>query len=40
MNRERIEHKRQAWDEGEWVRDAARAHADKERARRTARKTA
>lgn len=28
-NRERIAHKRDAWDEGAWVREAALAHADK-----------
>ncbi len=28
-NRERIAHKRQAWDDGEWVRAAATAYADK-----------
>jgi ring-1,2-phenylacetyl-CoA epoxidase subunit PaaA len=32
-NRDRIAHKRKAWDDGEWVRDAALAHADKQRAR-------
>ncbi|HZD23231.1 MAG TPA: 1,2-phenylacetyl-CoA epoxidase subunit PaaA [Acidimicrobiia bacterium] len=35
MNRERVEHKRRAWEEGAWVRDAASAHAAK-RARRAA----
>ena len=29
MNRERLEHKRRAWDEGAWVREAAAAHAAK-----------
>lgn len=29
MNRERIAHKVAAWEEGAWVRDAARAHAAK-----------
>ena len=32
-NRDRIAHKRKAWDDGEWVRIAALAHADKQRAR-------
>ena len=32
-NRERIAHKRKAWDDGAWVREAALAHAAKERAR-------
>jgi ring-1,2-phenylacetyl-CoA epoxidase subunit PaaA len=27
MNRERLEHKRRAWEEGEWVREAAAAYA-------------
>ncbi len=30
-NRERIAHKRKAWDDGAWVRDAALAHATKQR---------
>jgi len=30
-NRERIEHKVRAWDEGQWVREAALAHAAKKR---------
>ena len=30
-NRERIEHKVRAWDEGQWVREAALAHAAKRR---------
>ena len=30
-NRERIAHKRKAWDDGAWVREAALAHADKHR---------
>jgi len=34
MNRERMEHKRRAWDDGAWVREAAAAHATKERNRR------
>ncbi|MDX2381194.1 MAG: 1,2-phenylacetyl-CoA epoxidase subunit A [Acidimicrobiia bacterium] len=34
-NRERIAHKRAAWDDGAWVRDAALAHADRQRTRAT-----
>ncbi|NNF62654.1 MAG: 1,2-phenylacetyl-CoA epoxidase subunit A [Acidimicrobiia bacterium] len=33
LNRERIENKRRAWDEGEWVRAAAAAYADKHSSR-------
>ena len=40
MNRERMEHKRKAWDDGQWVREAASAHAAKVQARRVARRTA
>ena len=29
MNRERLEHKRRAWNDGAWVREAAEAHAAK-----------
>lgn len=29
MNRERMQHKRRVWDDGAWVREAARAHAAK-----------
>jgi ring-1,2-phenylacetyl-CoA epoxidase subunit PaaA len=38
MNRERIEHKRKAWDDGAWVREAAEAYAAKhaDRPRRVA----
>mgnify|MGYP001812093450 FL=1 len=32
-NRERIAHKRAAWDDGEWVRDAAATYPAKQRAR-------
>jgi ring-1,2-phenylacetyl-CoA epoxidase subunit PaaA len=32
-NRERMEDRRQAWDDGAWVRDAATAHANKAAAR-------
>lgn len=34
-NRERIAHKRKAWDDGAWVRDAALAHAAKTATERT-----
>jgi ring-1,2-phenylacetyl-CoA epoxidase subunit PaaA len=40
MNRERIAARQKAWDEGEWVREAALAHAGKRRARREAVKLA
>ncbi len=30
MNRERLEHKRRAWDEGAWVREAAAVHAGRQ----------
>jgi ring-1,2-phenylacetyl-CoA epoxidase subunit PaaA len=30
MNRERIENKTQAWEEGAWVREAASAYAAKQ----------
>ena len=33
LNRERIAHKIKAWDDGAWVREAATAYADKQRAR-------
>ena len=33
MNRERIEHKLAAWDEGAWVRDAAATYAEKHQGR-------
>jgi ring-1,2-phenylacetyl-CoA epoxidase subunit PaaA len=36
MNRERIEHKVSAWEDGEWVRTAATAHAAKRSSRRAA----
>jgi ring-1,2-phenylacetyl-CoA epoxidase subunit PaaA len=32
-NRQRLEARRKAWDEGEWVREAAAAHAEKRKAR-------
>ncbi|HEY7378617.1 MAG TPA: 1,2-phenylacetyl-CoA epoxidase subunit PaaA [Steroidobacteraceae bacterium] len=34
-NRERLQARRQAWDQGRWVREAALAHAEKQRARST-----
>ncbi len=33
LNRERLDHKRAAWDDGAWVREAAVAHAEKQAAR-------
>ena len=33
MNRDRIDHKVAAWEEGAWVREAAVAHAAKKAAR-------
>jgi ring-1,2-phenylacetyl-CoA epoxidase subunit PaaA len=33
-NKERLEARRKAWDEGAWVREAAAAHADKRAARK------
>ncbi len=35
-NRERIAHKVQAWEDGAWVREAARAHAEREARRHRA----
>jgi ring-1,2-phenylacetyl-CoA epoxidase subunit PaaA len=32
MNRDRIDHKVAAWEEGAWVREAALAHAAKKEA--------
>jgi ring-1,2-phenylacetyl-CoA epoxidase subunit PaaA len=32
MNRDRVEHKVAAWDEGAWVREAALAYAAKKAA--------
>ncbi len=40
MNRERITHKTEAWDDGAWVREAATVHAAKQRARPTERRSA
>ncbi len=40
MNRERMAHKRRAWDQGAWVREAATAHAAKQQARRAEQKSA
>ena len=34
MNRERMEHKTRAWNDGAWVRDAAMAYEAKQRAKR------
>ncbi len=39
MNRDRLEHKIRAWEDGEWVRDAAAAYAEKQQARRAASRT-
>ncbi len=36
MTRERLAARNKAWDDGEWVRDAALAHAAKRKARREA----
>jgi len=33
MNRDRIAKRKKAWDEGAWVREAALAHAEKQRNR-------
>ncbi len=35
-NRERVATRRQAWEDGEWVRQAATAHAEKQKARKAA----
>jgi ring-1,2-phenylacetyl-CoA epoxidase subunit PaaA len=35
-NRERLDARRRAWDEGQWVRDAAIAHAGKQKKRAAA----
>jgi ring-1,2-phenylacetyl-CoA epoxidase subunit PaaA len=35
-NKERLEARKKAWDEGQWVREAAAAHAEKTRSRRNA----
>ena len=35
-NHERLAAKRKAWDDGAWVREAALAHAEKQRARQAA----
>ena len=40
MTRERLAARQKAWDDGEWVRDAALAHAGKRRARKEAAKHA
>jgi ring-1,2-phenylacetyl-CoA epoxidase subunit PaaA len=36
MNRDRIEHKVRAWEEGAWVREAATAHAARKAGRTAA----
>jgi len=36
MNRDRIEARQKAWDDGAWVREAALAHAEKRAARKLA----
>ena len=36
MNRDRIKARKKAWDDGSWVREAARAHAEKRRQRKEA----
>jgi ring-1,2-phenylacetyl-CoA epoxidase subunit PaaA len=36
MNRDRVEHKVRAWEEGAWVREAATAHAAKQPGRTAA----
>lgn len=33
MNRERVGHKVRVWEDNRWVREAATAHAEKQRAR-------
>lgn len=35
-NKQRLETRKKAWEEGKWVRDAASAHAEKRRARKAA----
>ena len=40
MNRDRIKARKKAWDDGEWVREAALAHAEKRRQRKAAAKVA
>lgn len=40
MNKERIAARKKAWEDGEWVREAALAHAEKRKARRAAAKIA
>ncbi len=39
-NKQRLDTRKKAWAEGEWVRDAAMAHADKRKARQQAAKAA
>ena len=40
MNRDRVKARKKAWDDGEWVREAALAHAEKRRQRKAAAKVA
>lgn len=40
MNRDRIKARRKAWEDGEWVRNAALAHAEKRRQRKKASRVA
>lgn len=40
MNRDRVKARKKAWDDGEWVREAALAHAEKRRQRKAAVKVA
>ncbi|MEM7422385.1 MAG: 1,2-phenylacetyl-CoA epoxidase subunit PaaA [Pseudomonadota bacterium] len=40
MNRDRVKARRKAWDDGEWVREAALAHAEKRRKRKRAARVA
>jgi ring-1,2-phenylacetyl-CoA epoxidase subunit PaaA len=35
-NKERLEARNKAWNEGQWVREAAVAHAEKKRAKQVA----
>jgi ring-1,2-phenylacetyl-CoA epoxidase subunit PaaA len=35
-NKERLEARKKAWEDGAWVREAAQAHANKQRTRNKA----
>jgi ring-1,2-phenylacetyl-CoA epoxidase subunit PaaA len=35
-NKERLDTRKKAWEEGEWVREAAQAHAEKRKAKKEA----